>query len=99
MYSNRGVKIRRGGGDEQSLYVNPLSLGRQSRGPDGRTSGRLICSQLDGKTLDAEVVGELADDHQAGPGADVSIDPDKAFIVGRLPGHWLAAKTRRPAAG
>ena len=93
MYSNRGVTIRRGGGDEQSLYVNPLSLGRQSRGPDGKTSGRLSCSQLDGKTLDAEVVGELADDRQVGPGADVSIDPDRAFIAGRSPGHWLAAKT------
>jgi hypothetical protein len=73
MYSNRGVTIRRGGGDEQSLYVNPPSLGRLSRGPDGRTSGRLSCSQLDGKTLNAEVIGELVDDRQAGPGADVSI--------------------------
>jgi hypothetical protein len=45
------------------------------------------------------VVGELVNGRHAGPRADVSIEPDSAFIAEHSPGHWLAAKTHRPAAG
>lgn len=91
MYSNIGVAIRRGGGDEQSLYVNSVPLGRRSRGSGGASPGRLSRSQLDGKTLDAEVVGELADGRQAGPGTH--------RFASRAHRHQAQRRTRWPPVG